>query len=52
MAPKGIWKLKEEEGDDREIEENAPEEGEIKMPSTKAMATLKNWVHLEPSILV
>lgn len=43
LCPKGIYKLVEDE--EREIEEDTPEEGEIQMPSTKAMAKPENWVH-------
>jgi len=41
--------LSEEEP--REIEEDAPEEGEIVMPSSNQMNDLKMWVHANPNIL-
>lgn len=35
----------------RDIEDNAPEEGERANPSTQEMANLEMWVHHTPSIL-
>jgi len=49
LCPKGIYKLVEDE--EREIEEDTPEEGEIQMPSTKDMAKPENWVHYTQNIL-
>lgn len=50
LAPAGIFKLVEDS--EREIEDNTPEEGPIKMPTTEAMINLNNWVHHTPSILL
>jgi len=36
------------EENDREIEDNAPEEGEVVKPSVKDMANLDMWVHYAP----
>jgi hypothetical protein len=35
----------------REIEDNAPEEGEVVKPTTQEMCDTSKWVHLTPSIL-
>ncbi len=43
LAPKGLYKIVED--NDREIEDNTPEEGAIKMPSTHTMAKADSWVH-------
>ena len=49
LCPKGLYRTVEDE--DREIEENTPDEGEIEMPSTIEMAKPENWVHFPPNIL-
>ena len=49
LCPKGLYKLTED--NDREVEENTPEEGEIVMPSTKEMSDPNMWVHYNASIL-
>ena len=50
IVPAGLWR--EQEENKREIEENAPEEGEIVKPSVPEMADVKRWVHLAPQILL
>jgi radial spoke head protein 4/6 len=50
LCPKGLFRLQEEST--KEIEENAPEEGEIVLPSTKAMADPGMWVHHNVNILL
>lgn len=47
--PKGIYKTVED--NDREIEDNVPEEGPVKVPSTFEMADLDSWVHYTQNIL-
>lgn len=49
LVPRGLHRLQEE--NDREIEDNQPEEGEIVKPTTAQQASHKNWVHYVPSIL-
>jgi hypothetical protein len=49
LTCKGLYKLNEE--NEREIEDNTPEEGEIKKPSVLDMANKEMWVHHTPSIL-
>lgn len=39
------------EDNDREIEDNVPEEGPIKMPATPSVASPDAWVHFTPNIL-
>lgn len=46
ICPSGLWRENEE--NKREIEENAPEEGEIVKPSVPDMCDIKRWVHLAP----
>jgi len=48
-VPKGLLRFQEE--NDREIEDNNPEEGELVKPSTKEMAWMDMWQHHTPSIL-
>ena len=43
ICPKGLFRLTED--NPKEIEDNAPEEGEIVLPSTKAMGSTSMWVH-------
>jgi radial spoke head protein 4/6 len=43
IVPKGLYRLVED--NDREIEDNTPDEGPIKIPSTHDMAHPHNWVH-------
>jgi len=43
ICPKGLFRLTED--NPKEIEDNAPEEGEIVLPSTKAMGSCSMWVH-------
>jgi len=45
-VPAGLWR--EQEENKREIEENAPEEGEIVKPSVPQMADIGKWVHFAP----
>lgn len=40
-----------EETNEREIEDNAPEEGEIVKPSVSMMGTADMWLHKDASIL-
>lgn len=47
--PKGLFRFQEE--NDREIEDNTPEEGEIQKPHTKDMIWMDMWQHMTPSIL-
>ena len=47
---KGLYKFVEE-SNDREIESNVPEEGELQKPTTTAMMSMDMWVHETPSIL-
>ena len=47
---KGLYKYTEETNE-REIEANAPEEGEIQKPTTTEMKSLGMWVHETPGIL-
>lgn len=49
IVPKGLYKLVED--NDREIEDNTPEEGPVKIPSTHEMASPSNWVHYSQNIL-
>ena len=49
MVPKGLYRFQEE--NDREIEDNTPEEGEIVKPTVQQMNDINNWVHYTPSIL-
>jgi radial spoke head protein 4A len=49
IMPIGLFKLTED--NEREIEDNVPEEGEIQMPSTMEMSRPENWVHNTPNIL-
>ena len=49
LLPKGV--MRPVEDNDREVEENAPEEGEMVLPSTKAMADPFMWVHKNLNIL-
>lgn len=48
--PKGLFKFVED-SQDRDIEDNANEEGEIKKPSITEMCSLDMWLHKDPSIL-
>jgi len=43
LAPKGLFRLTED--NPKEIEDNAPEEGEIVLPTTRAMGSSDMWVH-------
>jgi radial spoke head protein 4A len=49
LCPKGLFRLVEDSTKD--IEENAPEEGDLVLPSTKAMANPSMWVHHTVGIL-
>lgn len=49
LTPKGLWRTTED--DPRALEENAPEEGEITLPTTMAMNNEAMWVHLKDGIL-
>jgi len=35
----------------RDVEDNAPEEGEVVKPTTQDMCDISKWVHYTPSIL-
>jgi len=50
LAPKGLFRLTED--NPKEIEDNAPEEGEIVLPTTRAMGSADMWVHQSSSILL
>lgn len=50
LCPKGLFRLQEDST--KEIEDNAPEEGDIVLPSTKAMSDPSMWVHLSVGILM
>jgi len=50
LCPKGLFRLQEEST--KEIEDNTPEEGDIVLPSTKAMADPNMWVHHTVGILL
>ena len=49
LTARVLWRTKEESK--REIEENAPEEGEIVLPSTTVMGNPNSWGHLKEGIL-
>jgi len=55
LAPAGVFKREDAEDarpvDLREIADNAPEEGDMVMPSTKAVSDISMWVHHTTSIL-
>ena len=40
------------EDNDREVEENAPEEGELVLPTTSKMSDPSMWVHANQNILL
>jgi hypothetical protein len=44
-----MWRVTED--DERQIEENANDNGDIPQPTTKDMADLNNWCHASPNIL-
>ena len=50
MTPKGLYRFVED-SQDRELEDNANDEGEIKKPSVTEMCSLDMWLHKDPSIL-
>jgi radial spoke head protein 4A len=50
IVPKSLYRLQEE--NKREIEDNAPEEGEIVKPSVPDMCDINKWAHYQPSILL
>ena len=50
LTAKGLWRTKEEAK--REVEENAPEEGEIPLPATMAMGNPDMWVHMKECVLL
>lgn len=50
LIPKTLYRFVEETNE-REIEVNAPEEGEIVKPTTKQMCAMDMWLHFVPSIL-
>ena len=43
ILPKGSMRLTED--NEREIEDNAPEDGELVLPTTSEMASAAMWVH-------
>jgi len=43
--------MRKVEDEERKIEQNDPEEGELIMPTTTAMNDKSMWVHANPSIL-
>ena len=49
LCPEGLFKLDEENA--REIVDNAPEEGEIVLPTTKQMSDPEMWLHHTTNIL-
>jgi len=49
LCPKGLFRLQEDST--KEIEDNAPEEGDVVLPSTKSMADPAMWVHWNVGIL-
>jgi radial spoke head protein 4A len=49
LIPKGVMRTVED--NDRDVEENAPEEGEVVLPSTHAMADPAMWVHKNLNLL-
>ena len=49
LVPKGLHRFQEE--NNREIEDNAPEEGELVKPSVQLMTKMDMWVHYTPQIL-
>ena len=49
LVPKGLYRFQEE--NDREIEDNLPEEGDLVKPSVKEMAWMDMWLHHTPSVL-
>jgi len=38
--------------EERKIEENTPDEGELEMPGTLEQGKAENWVHASPNILL
>jgi len=50
LCPKGLFRLIED--NPREVEDNAPEEGDIVLPSTAAMTNIGMWVHNNNNILL
>ena len=50
LFPKGLMRKVEDE--ERKIEQNDPEEGELVMPTTSEMQDKSMWVHACPSILL
>lgn len=50
IVPKGIYRTVEDS--ERDIEDNTPDEGPIKIPSTQEMAKPDSWVHFTPNILL
>lgn len=49
LCPRGLYRTVED--NDKEIEENTPDEGELQMPSTISMGKAENWVHYNQNIL-
>lgn len=49
IVPKGVYKLTED--NDKEIEENVPEEGPVKIPTTDQMSSIDYWLHYTSNIL-
>ena len=43
IVPKSLFRLQEE--NKREIEDNAPEEGEMVKPSVSEMTDISKWAH-------
>jgi hypothetical protein len=50
IVPGALYRLQEE--NKREIEDNAPEEGDIVKPSVQDMSDIKKWAHHNSSILL
>lgn len=50
LAPKGLYRTVED--NERDIEDNTPEDGPIKLPSTQDMAKPESWVHYSQNILL
>lgn len=49
LVPAGLYRFQEEST--RDIEENAPEEGDIVKPTTSEMTNISKWLHFNPGIL-
>ena len=50
LVPTGLYKFTEETNE-REIEDNTTEDGELKPPTIQQVLSMENWVHYNLSIL-